>query len=135
MPFHAKNYFKNKIFWKKIIKMKGAWNQPFFSLQSKFRLISTLVMYYLNFYIKFDDVIQSVFWLFQKLNQLISANHSWHQKLFHFHLSFWTWNVWKERENIIKSRIFRRENITFLDQIKSIFRILWRAIIWWKRKK
>ena len=54
--------------------MKGAWNQPFFSLQSKFRLISTLVMYYLNFYIKFDDVIQSVFWLFQKLNLLISAN-------------------------------------------------------------
>ena len=26
--------------------------------------------------------------------------NSWHHKLFHFHLSFWIWNVWKGKENI-----------------------------------
>ena len=28
--------------------------------------------------------------------------NSWHHKLFHFHLSFWIWKVWKEREKITK---------------------------------
>ena len=28
--------------------------------------------------------------------------NSWHHKLFHFHLSFWIWKVWKGREKITK---------------------------------
>ena len=33
--------------------------------------------------------------------KFMQAN-SWHHKLFHFHLSFWIWKVWKGREKITK---------------------------------
>ena len=55
----------------KIMKNKsqpGAKDQPFFTLQSKFRNIPLLVMYYLS---KFEDYCKVVFKLFQKLDLLI----------------------------------------------------------------
>ena len=84
-PLRARNYYKNKIFWKRITKktlkkstlfflpnpvlfngqsyqkQKGSEtsDQSLYRLWNKFRKILLLVIYYLT---KFDDVIQSVFW-------------------------------------------------------------------------
>ena len=87
-PLHARNSFKSKIFWKRIIekpylkritlffllnpvpfniqnyqKQKGpeTSDQLLFSLRNKFNKIPLLVMYYLTM---FDDVIWSGFWVF-----------------------------------------------------------------------
>ena len=122
---HAWNYFKSKILWKKIIKVlkkvtssfsshlvpfnrqsyqkqkrPGTSDQSLFTLQNKFRKISLLVMYYLT---KFDHVIQSGFSVNSKnsICKFMQAN-LWNHKLFHFHLPFWTWKVWKRREKITK---------------------------------
>ena len=76
---HARNSFKNKIFWKRIVnkplkkstlsfffsvlfngqsyqkeKGSGTSDQPLFNLQNKFREILLLVMYYMT---KFDGII------------------------------------------------------------------------------
>ena len=79
-PLHERNYFKSKIFWKRIIKKAlkkttfyflsnpvpfnrqiyqkqkgpGTSDQLLFWLQNKFKKIPLLFMYYLT---KFDDVI------------------------------------------------------------------------------
>ena len=58
--------------------------------------------------------------------------HSWHHKLFHFHLSFCIWIVWKGRKKITK--IWLESEKSFLDEIKNTFHSFWRAIIWWKNK-
>ena len=46
--------------------------------------LKQFLSYYKNYICKFTQV------------------NSWHHKLFHFHLSFWTWEVWKGREKITK---------------------------------
>ena len=51
--------------------------------------------------------------------KLMQVN-SWHHKLFHFHLSFWIWKVWKVREKIRKFEYHENEK-SFLDEIKNIF--------------
>ena len=64
--------------------------------------------------------------------KFMQAN-SWHHKLFHFHLSFWIWKVWKGREKITNNlNICRTKGV--LDEIKNIFHSFWRAIVWWKNK-
>ena len=84
-PLRARNYFKNKIFWKAIIKnllksqvffflnpvplngqsyQKQKGDQLLFRSWNKFTIISLLVIYYLT---KFDDVIQSSFWVIPKI--------------------------------------------------------------------
>ena len=59
--------------------------------------------------------------------------NSWHHKLFHFHLSFRTWKVWKEGKKLQKFEYLENEK-SFLDEMKNIFHSFWRAIIWWKNK-
>ena len=58
---------------------------------------------------------------------------SWHHKLFHFHLTFLIWKVWKGREKTQKFKYLKNEK-SFLDEINNIFRSFWKAIIWWKIK-
>ena len=73
-PLHTRNFFENKIFWKRIIKKplksklcfltfkkltlflleSGTSDQSFFRLRNKIRKIPLMVMYYLT---KFDEVI------------------------------------------------------------------------------
>ena len=64
--------------------------------------------------------------------KFMQAN-SWYHKLFHFHLSFRIWKVWKGREKLQKFEYVENKK-SFLDEIKNIFHIFWRAIIWWKNK-
>ena len=109
---HARNYFKSKIFWKRIIlfflsnpvpfnrqnyqkqRGPGTNDQSLFWLWNKFRKMPLLAMYYLT---KFDDAIKSGFWVILKI---ISANliKSIYDKLFHLHLLFWIWKVWKGKK-------------------------------------
>ena len=63
--------------------------------------------------------------------KFMQAN-SWHHKLFHFHLSFRTWKVWKGVK-IQKLKYLENEK-NFLDEIKNIFHSFWRTIMWWKNK-
>ena len=39
--------------------------------------------------------------------------NSWHHKLFHLHLSFWIWKLWKERGKITKIWISREQKDLF----------------------
>ena len=57
----------------------------------------------------------------------------WHHKLFHFHLSFSVWKVWKGREKITKIWISPEQKELFRWN-KKIFHSFWRSIIWWKNK-
>ena len=59
--------------------------------------------------------------------------NSWHHKLFHLHLSFWIWNVWKGREKLEKFEYLENKK-SFLDEITNIFHSFWRPIFWWKNK-
>ena len=45
---------------------------------------------------------------------------SWHHILFHFHLTFWIWNLWKGRGKTQKLKNLKNEK-SFLDEIKNIF--------------
>ena len=58
---------------------------------------------------------------------------SWHQKLFHFHLSFWICKLWKGKEKITKIWICQERKDLFQCK-KTIFYDFWRAIIWWKNR-
>ena len=51
--------------------------------------------------------------------KFLKAN-SWHQKIFYFHLSFWIWKVWKEREKTQKFEYLQNKK-TFLDKTNNIF--------------
>ena len=50
-------------------------------------------------------------------------DNSWHHKLFHFHLSFWIWKLWEEREKLQKFEYLKNKK-SFLDEIKIVFQFL-----------
>ena len=121
VPFNRQIYQKQK--------RPGTSDQSLFRLRNNFRKISFLFMYYLT---KFDDVIQSGFWVNSKnsICKFMQAN-LWHHKLFHFHLPFWIWKVWKGREKITKVWISQEQKKLFRWNKKK-FHSFWRPIIWWK---
>ena len=110
VPFNGKSYQKQN--------GSGTSHQSFFMSWNKFRKIPLFVI------ILFDQV----WWYNVKQFLSYSKNNickfmqvnSWHHKLFHFHLSFWIWKVWKGREKIQKFEYLENER-SFLDEIKSIF--------------
>ena len=62
-------------------------------------------------------------------------NNSWNYKLFHFHLSFWTWLVWKRRAKITKTWISRERKEPFRWNFFIVFQGLSlgeKIKIWWK---
>ena len=73
-------------------------DQSLFRLQNWFRKIPLLVIYYLT---KFDNIKWFLSYSKNYNCKFIKAN-SWHRKLFHFHLSFWIWEVRKGREQTRK---------------------------------
>ena len=90
-------------------KRPGTSDQLIYRLPNKFRKIPLLVMYYLN---KFDDVKPILSYSKNYIYKFMQAN-LWHQKLFHFHLFFWIWKVWKGREKITKIWISRERKELF----------------------
>ena len=123
VPFNGQSYQKQK--------GPGTSDQLVFRLQNKFRKIPLLVIYYLN---KFDDVIQSSFWVISKVT---SANLC---KPIHVIINYSTsicpfvsGKCVKEGKKLQKFEYLENEK-SFLDEIKNIFHSFWRAIIWWKNK-
>ena len=80
---------------------------------------------------KLYDVISGRFVLFQKLHLLI---HSWHYKLFHFHMSFESGKCGKEAKSFLKNEYLANKK-SFLDEIKSIFHTFLRAITFGEKIK
>ena len=76
----------------------GTTDQSLFRLQNKFAKISLLAMYYLT---KFDGVTSSGFSAIPKIKPA-NLCKSIHDKLFHFHLFFRIWKVWKGRGKITR---------------------------------
>ena len=123
VPFNAQSYKKQK--------GPGTSYQLHFSLQNKFRKIPLLVIY-LSDQVWWCNIKQLLSHFKNYFCKFMQAN-SWHHKLFHFHLSFCIWRVWKIREKIQKLEYFENEK-SFLDEIKNTFSSFSRAI-WWKKKK
>ena len=114
VPFNGKRYQKQK--------GCGTSVQSLFRLCNKFRKIPLLVIYYLTKFV-------SKFWPIYFKNcicKFMQAN-SWHHKLFHFHLSFCIWKVWKGKK-LQKFEYLENKKRSF-DEIKNTFHSFWRAII------
>ena len=121
-PLHAKNYFKNQVLWKRIIKKPlkslffpsspvplsgqsyekqkgpGTNHQSLFRSQNKFRK-NFFIHYILSDQVWWCNVKQFLSYSKNYICKFMQVN-SWHHKLFHLHLSFWIWKVRKGREKI-----------------------------------
>ena len=101
VSFNGQSYQKEK--------RPGTSDLSLFTLQNKFTKISLLVIYYLT---KFDNTKQFLSYSKYCTCKFMQAN-SWHHKLFHFHLSFWIWKMWKGRRKITKIWISRERKERF----------------------
>ena len=110
-------------------KVPGNSDYSLFRLQNKFRKF----LYILSDQVWWCNIKQLLSYFKNYICKFMKAN-SWHHKLFHFHLSFCIWKVWKGREKIQKFEYLETKK-SFLDKIKSTFHSFWRAIIWWRNKK
>ena len=54
----------------------------------------------------------------------LMQTNSWQHKLFHFHLSFWIWKVWKGRGEITKTWISRKRKEFFRSNKKHFSQFL-----------
>ena len=136
-PLHERNYFKNKVFRKKIIKkpwkswvclfllspvpfnrqdcekLKGPGRsyQSLFGLQNKFKKIP-LLLHFLVFLWCITSpsmMMQSkaVFELFKKLHLLIYISQCMASYI--IHLCFWIWKAWLVREKLQKVEYLQNE--------------------------
>ena len=88
VPFNGQSYQKQK--------GSGTSDQPLFRLENKFSKIPLLVICCMTI---FDDIYNiKLFFSYSKtyICKFMQVN-SWHHTLFHFHLFFWIWKVWKGR--------------------------------------
>ena len=123
VPFNGQSYLKQK--------GSGTSDQSLFRLQNKFRKIHLLVIYSL---IKFDDIIQSGFWVIPKITSvnLCKPIHD----IINYSTSicpFVSGKCGKEGKKLQKFEYLENKKI-FLDEIKNIFHFFWRSITWWKNK-
>ena len=123
VPFNRQNNQKQK--------GPGTSDQSLFRLWNKLRKTPLLVMYYLT---KFDDVIQSCFWVILKITSVnfckpIYDIINYFTSIFPFESG----KCGKEGEKIQKFEYLKNKK-SFLDEIKNIFHSFRRAIISWKNK-
>ena len=104
---YAQNYFKSKIFWKKItsffISNPVPFNRQNYQKQGT-RGLELVTSRYLG-YKTSSEIFDEVWWYtikrflsFSKnyVSKFMQANF-WHHKLFHFHLPFWIWTLWNKK--------------------------------------
>ena len=123
VPFSRENYQKQK--------EPGTGDQSQFRLRKKFRKNPLLIMQYLT---KFDDVIQSGFWVIRKIlsEDLCQSIHD----IRNYSTSirpFESAKCGKEGKKLQKLEYLENKK-SFLDEIEKIFHSFWRPIIWWKNK-
>ena len=109
----------------------GTSDQSLYRLRNKFRKTPLLVTFYLT---KFDDVMQSCFWVNPKITSANSCkpihdttNYST------FICPFESGKCGKKGKKLQRFEYLENKK-NFLDEIKNIFHSFWRAIIWWKNK-
>ena len=119
VPLNRKNFQKQK--------GPGTSDHSLFRLQSKFRKLLLLDLYYLT---KCDDVIESGFWVILKIT---SANLWKPNYDIMNYCRFESGKCGKEGKKLQKFEYLENEK-SFLDEIKNIFHSFWRPIIWWKNK-
>ena len=139
---HTRISFKNKIFWKRIIKKPLEKLTLFFILnpvpfvgqsyikqkelgtsdQSLFRLPDKFKKNFVISYLLSDQVWWCNIKWFLSYSKTYTCKflqvNSWHHKLFHFHLFFWIWKGWKGRWKITKNWISRE----------------WKELLKWNKK-
>ena len=118
VPFNGQNYQKQK--------ESGTSLQVTKQVQKK-----SFICYILSDQVLWCNVKQFLSYSKNYICKFMQVN-SWHHKLFHFHLSFWIWKVWKGREKLQKIEYLENEK-SFFDEIKNIFHSFWKATIWWKK--
>ena len=135
-PLHARNSFKNKTFWKSIIrkpsksfllffllnpvpfngqsyekqKESGTSDQLLFRLQNKIRKIILFIT--LSDQVWRCNVKQFSSYSKNYICKFMQTNSCYH-KLFQFHFSFWVWKLWKGREKSYKNLNLSRMKLTF----------------------
>ena len=115
---HAKNYFKNKIFWKGVVKNLF---KLFFFWKMGLELMASRSSGSQNFLISYKLSDQVWWWNIKRFlsHSKIYTNKfmpvkSWHWKLFHLHLPFWIWKVWNKGEKLQKFEYLENKK-SFLD--------------------
>ena len=133
-PFNWQNCKKQK--------KPGTSDQSFFRVKNNFRKIPLFLNSFIS--VLSDHVwwcnikpflsYSKIRWhLLTKLDDIWNYDaNSRHHKIFHFHLPFWIWKVWKEREKTTKIWI-SQDRKELLDEIKSSLHSFWKAIIWSKK--
>ena len=91
IPFNGKSYQKQK--------GPRTGDQSLFTLQNKFRKIPFLVI--LSYQVWWYNIKRFLGYSKNYICKFTQV-HSWHHKLFHFHLFFWIRKVWKGRVKITK---------------------------------
>ena len=111
--------FKSSLLqWTKLSKTKGVWSQWTVTLQVTKQVQKySFICYILSDQVWWCDVKQFLSYSKNYICKFMQVN-SWHHKLFHFHLSFWIWKLWKGREKITK--------IWISQERKELF--------WWNKK-
>ena len=118
VPFNRQNYQKQK--------GPGTSDQSLFRLQNNFRKIPLLLMYYLT---KFDDLIQSGFWVILKMTSANLCKPNYDIKNYSTSICpFESWKCRKEGKKLQKFEYLENDK-SFLDEIKYIFHSFWRPIL------
>ena len=110
VPFNGQSYQKQK--------GSVTSEKSLFRLQNKFRKSPFWVIYYLT---KYDDVIQSSFWIIPKITSANLCNPI--HEIINYSTStspFESGKFWKERKNLQKFEYLENEK-SFLDEIKNFF--------------
>ena len=125
VPLDGQNYQKQK--------GPGTSNQSLFRLQNKFRKIPVLVMYYLT---KFDDIIQSSFWVTPKITSANLCKPVHDTKKYSPCICLVNLeSVERKGKNYKKLNISKKKEKSFSNEIKeNIFYSFWRTMFWWKNK-
>ena len=119
VPFNRRSYQKQK--------RPGTRGQSPFKLWNQFRKILSLVIYYQT---KFNDVIQSIFWVFPKITSanLCKPVHD----VINCSTSIWpsVSGRWGKEGRKLQNFEYLKNEKSFLDEIRNTFHSFWRTIIW-----
>ena len=93
--------------WTKLSKTKGDWNYWPVAIQVTKKVQKNyFITYVLSDQVWCCNIKQFLSYSKNLICKFMQVN-LWHYKLFHFHLPFWIWKVWKRREKITKIWISR----------------------------
>ena len=121
VPFNRQNYQKQE-----------AWDYWPVALQVRKQVQkNSFISYVLSDQVWWFNITRFLCYSKNYICKFMQAN-SWHNTFFPFRLPFWIWKVWKGKK--LQKLEYLENEMSFLDEIKTIFPSFSRAIIWWKNK-